>query len=853
MKRDDHGARRSSPRRAAPRRLAVWALLAASVVVAILAIRREDGRDSPAARRPPQGRVREAAPSSPDFVAIREAPSSAIAGTVRSSDGKPIEHARVCAVDVNHQPVGSPAAPCGDTTAAGLFSFAGLPAGAYFVRAGAVGFAPGAANGGLPVSLAQGESKSGLDIVLETGGARVSGVVLDATGGVVAQAHVRIARTPAGDVLDVTADDAGRFEAFLSTGAVAVTAQASGYAPAHAFVIAPASGLELVLTPGASLSGTVTAAENGQPVPNVAVRVVPVGGWGFPGHPSAVSGPEGTFTITGLEPGAYGVLAEGQRLRGENDGPFHVGVAEAVSGANIVVSAARRVVGQVMLKESGAPCRQGNVVLSQPENSATTVPILFTEITPSGAVVLESVPTGRYGVRVQCNDHVLAEGPRELAIAQDDVTGVQWKVTPGLGLRVRIVDQRDRPVPGYTFRLQLPHAAGEPAPTMMLTSDAEGKHDYPTILEPGRYVVAPSGNFKGDPVPVELREGMGKVEVALRLAGSGALMVNVLATSGEPIEGVTVVAIPLATAVPAASASAVALTPGTPVPASSTSGQGPSTGERAELTSVRTRAREGRVASPLGKGRYRIAPLEAGRYQVKIEDGVNPPADVGVGPKPVFDVVNGAELEARLTLDRGESIRGQVVDHSGGPLPNVWVSAIHEGEGDPNRRAQTLRSLGGRPSPGQRVLTDLDGRFRLFNLARNSGFALRAEDSRGLAAMRRQARPGEDVVIRFPATGELRGTLVASDGKAGELTVQATHLETGQTRALAILNKEGAWELAGIASGRVRLFATDDRGRSAQQVVEVPAEGRLDGIRLVLEGPPRLDEEPTAAGPTANE
>src|SRR5258706_13019656 len=68
--------------------------------------------------------------------------------------------------------------------------------------------------------------------------------------------------------------------------------------------------LVLTLGSGAQTTGTLTGTvtnQAGGPVPNAAVSVTPIAG----GAPQKVlTGPDGTFTITGLPPGSYRVDVE---------------------------------------------------------------------------------------------------------------------------------------------------------------------------------------------------------------------------------------------------------------------------------------------------------------------------------------------------------------------------------------------------------------------------------------------------------------------------------------------------------------------------------------------------------------
>jgi protocatechuate 3,4-dioxygenase beta subunit len=742
--------------------------------------------------------------------------SSSLAGSVRSAAGRAIEHAAVCAVSVNAKLVGSPPNPCVESDARGEYFLDALAPGVYFLRASAAGFEPGVANAGVAVLLTAAQDKAELDFVLRSGGAKVAGSVIDATGGPVAHAFVRAARAPGpSDMVDVETNDDGRFALTISSGSIALTARAAGYADAHSSAVAPASGLTLVLVPESTISGTVVTGKDSQPVAGITVRAVPVGSWGMSAHPLTQTNERGEFALSALKPGAYGLLAEGDHLRGSADGPYDLDVADAIRGAVVVVSPALSVSGSVVMKSNGEACRNGDVYLSQPEAAQVALPTLAAEIDSNGGVMFSSVVPGRYEVRVQCADNVLDEGPRTLEVGAADVSGVVWKVSPGLGLSVRVIDQRELPVPNATFQLQLPGQAGEAPPTMLLTADAKGRYEYPTTLDPGHYVLKPRGTFRGEPVALALEAGMGKVGVTLRFQGSGAINVTVRTRSGEPVEGVTVVAAPLDTAT--------------------------------KISPLQRRVTLGRQAAPLGAGRYHIASLEPGRYEVTVEDSVNPPVVAGSVERPAIDVREASEAQAEVVLERGESISGRVVDDAGNPLPNVWVSAIQDGDGDPVAAVRLATMLSGGPGPGQRVLTDLEGRFRLENLVGKTPFAVRAEELHGGVATKRGVRTGDDATLVMAATGVLIGTAV---GPKGELStgssIQISQVDTGWTRA-ALVNADGSWKFSNAMSGRLRLSAVDQAGRSAQREVDLGPRQTLDHISLVLQGDSAESAAPTVA------
>jgi hypothetical protein len=68
----------------------------------------------------------------------------------------------------------------------------------------------------------------------------------------------------------------------------------------------PTAGINATLRRGGSISGSVLAGTAAMPEPGVCVEVTPKTGLGVPGF--AVTGPGGTYLLTGLAPGSYAVL-----------------------------------------------------------------------------------------------------------------------------------------------------------------------------------------------------------------------------------------------------------------------------------------------------------------------------------------------------------------------------------------------------------------------------------------------------------------------------------------------------------------------------------------------------------------
>ncbi|HLK40386.1 MAG TPA: carboxypeptidase regulatory-like domain-containing protein [Polyangiaceae bacterium] len=762
------------------------------------------------------GPSRAALSAAPVAASVPSSAPAGLLGTVLSSAGGTIARARVCAAARGADPVAAPRLTCVDAGAKGAYWLELATPGAYTVTAQADGFAPGATTRGPLVVLAAGETKSGLDIVLDPGGAKVSGVVMDATGGPVPGARVlATSLTSALRTVAVESNREGRFALWMDPGAMTLTAEASGYAPGRAQRVAPSADVVLTLTPGSSIGGQVVAASGGPAVADVEVRAVPEGSWSSPAHRSSMSDADGLFTVRGLQPGRYRVVAEGTGWRGESSF-VDIGLAQAIDHVLVRVASAASVNGSVVLRSSGEPCRQGSVSLGPPQfdsspfdppaagdggspslTAATAVPALITDIGADGEVRFRAVPSGRYHVVVQCAEHRLAEGPQTIDVGSSPIEGLAWKVETGLGLTVRVTDEGGQPLPNAPFRLLWPPRARDGARIAMpLASDVHGSYAVPGILYPGTYTLQADGGYSAPPVDVELRDTSGKVEATLRLTGSGSVLVNVRSPARDPIDDVTV------TAVAAGGAQKVS-------------------------------------AVALGTGKFRIGPLSRGRYRIEVDDSVNRPATAGGGDGDSVEV-DGNAVETIVVLDRRGRIRGHVLDGSGQPLPDVWVSADCRGAGARSPLEEARLRLATQSGQGKRVVSDSTGRFIIGALARDATCVVRADEPEGASAERKDVAPGDaDVVVTLPALGALRGTATTEDGRPiDRLEIGVRVDETGKTRSETVALKDGTWQLDRISPGRLAIFARDEQGATAELRADLAPGQTLEGVRVSLRAGP---------------
>jgi hypothetical protein len=614
-----------------------------------------------------------------DPAMIRTTPTSGavIAGCVREiGGGERGIQAHVCAADTESIAIGRPQTICVSADMAGRYTLPLAGGKAYEISAEAPSFQPGLAMGGRPIALSSGERRSGVDIVLAPGGSKLSGVVLDLTGGPVAGAVVRATRfVPPKMTVATLSDQAGRFVLWTVPGHVALNTQATGYAPSLIGREAPSTQVVITLTPGASIQGRVVSATDHKGIPNVDVRAAPLQRGSSPLNRSGTSDSTGAFRIDGIEPGAYMLAAEGAGWLGGGAGALRLGLGETITDVVVTVSKAVGVTGRVLVQPENSPCKAGTVVLGPPGRvtnddppsvtsssdpaAQPSVPAMLTAIESDGVVHFRALPPGVYHPIVRCTDHVLRDGPNLVQVGETDVEGLVWNVEIGIGLVIHMVDENERPLPGARvwFRSASRHL------NTLLAAGLDGQYEYPSVLFPGTYLLVPGGDgYAADPVTVELRSGAGKVDATVRFKGQGSILVHVQEKDGTPIDDVRVRASVVGGEESAAGAM---FTTTAPVPATTTDD---------EVSPEIKQAPRPRyyMGVPLGDGSFRLGPLPLGRYVVQASDGVNPYFE-GQKPGGVVEVVGGVATET-IVVERTGSIRGVLVDPSNQPMADVLGS-----------------------------------------------------------------------------------------------------------------------------------------------------------------------------------
>lgn len=165
---------------------------------------------------------------------------------------------------------------CEAPDATGRYDLQGVPPGDYQVSLTANGHRPRIANPGEPIHLTNKDVELA-DAELDEGGAQITGVVSDATGGPIVGARVRATfssnELPPGRFLSAVtkSGEAGSFALTVEEGHVLLVAAADGYADDRMGTRAPIQGIHLALTPASRISGTVVTQSDRTPVEGIRV------------------------------------------------------------------------------------------------------------------------------------------------------------------------------------------------------------------------------------------------------------------------------------------------------------------------------------------------------------------------------------------------------------------------------------------------------------------------------------------------------------------------------------------------------------------------------------------------------
>ncbi len=456
----------------------------------------------------------------------------------------------------------------------------------------------------------------------------------------------------------------------LAPGIVTVVAEASGHAINWSAAVDVSTGdqrnVEIVLTPGQRIAGTVRIAD-GTPASGVQVEALLDGtraAFGLP-VPSAVTGPFGTFELTGLHARSYELLVRGPAVV-----PFLV---DSVRGGepDVAITVERAVaIRGVVLDESGRGLDGVRLIL-QGRRAMDPKPNVRTD--RDGRFELAGVAAGSHSVRViPPKGYVMVESAHELPAGAADVT-----------LRARRVpgspdSADDDSQVALTVRLLLPDgtALEEDGPAVDISSRPAGS----------------TGEWNSGGSSLSTSEG--SVGLEERMPGRYDMKIEVegfLPVYRQNVEAGTVGAVVRLDR--GASMSGIVVDEGgRPVGDAWVTSEGDS-----EVPGGPTAQR----VTTEDDGRFELTGLERGAQRVTVTHDHHAWAGVALpGPQP-----DGV----RIVLTAGVALEGRVIDADGAPLGNVRVVATNR--------------FGG--SMAHSVQTAPNGTFRIPRLARDEPVRMR--------------------------------------------------------------------------------------------------------------------------------
>jgi protocatechuate 3,4-dioxygenase beta subunit len=303
-------------------------------------------------------------------------------GRVRSREGEAIADAVVTLAPLGDDR-GLPLTARSD--ASGEWSITAIEPGRYALSATAAGFLAGLR----PELTLRAGDNPGLDVRLERGGNLLSGVVSDATGGVIESALVQvtpqtgIVRMRERDSYFTLTDAEGRYALQIPDGRHRVRASHLDYASEQVVLELAGSPAQrdFALVPTAVIEGIVRRESDGEPVAHAEVEWSRAREQILPGGDRisirerggrVIADGEGRFRIRGLPPGVVELSARASQLVSESGVEVVVGIAERVEEVELWLSAAADVHGRVVAAADGEPIEGASVELFGPGLSATT-------------------------------------------------------------------------------------------------------------------------------------------------------------------------------------------------------------------------------------------------------------------------------------------------------------------------------------------------------------------------------------------------------------------------------------------------------------------------------------------------
>jgi len=706
-----------------------------------------------------------------------------VTGRVEDLAGAGVPRAKVCTA---REAGASPRCVLADDR--GVYSLPGMRPGAAWVGASARGYVAPPAFDGRPyreIRVPTTGTLAGIDLLLRPGGAEVSGLVRDMSGGPIEGATVvslRGAELLADD--EVITDADGRFSMWVDTTSfVRIVASAEGYVTEEQLLFHPAGqAFELALFPEAVIEGRVVDARTGDALADVVVEASRRGAEALTARTDA----RGRFRLTGLSPGRYKPYLHDGTWLGHATRAVALELGETTSDVVIEAHGARRLRGRAV-REGERPCTEGRVTVRDASGEVAS----SQRPDPMGEVDIGGLLPGEYTVIVSCTmSWEGAPGPEfAVDLLDADVEDARWEVLEEhhgeRAVQGSVVGPSGASVPFARLELILDGGLEDGGMLAPLTlSDREGRFSFEHLPAGAYRLYTEAEGFAAGTTRFEIAERDVAVEVELE---SG---VDLRIQAKDP-SGVSV--------------------PGVEVKVGSTVDQ--------SSTWLKTNAEGWAEARDQRPGTHRIVVSRPG---VGGRAGAEDPSRWDEGT--LVDLEGDTEITVVVPARDG-SIRGRALRVDGDPVADALVEA---------RSSQTYLNFVGEPRAAvvAEARTDTEGNFVLEGLEADAVSVI-VSDAFGQSASQDGVEPGAALTLELPEPGELHGTVEIEGEDPPELFTITVTPKAGDRYAEDFLRSDGRWSIVGVPPGPARVEVHSAWG-TAQAKATVEAGGEAGPLTLRL-------------------
>jgi hypothetical protein len=553
---------------------------------------------------------------------------------------------------------------------------------------------------------------SGLSVVVQTG-ATLSGKITNAaTSEPVSGATVTATDSDGTLDSDVTGGNGTYQIAGLESGNVTVSASGPGLVPlssATVAVAAPGTTPDnIALQPGATVSGTITIPGGGSPPAGTTVEALPTDGTLPDGTIDSQDGVidsngDGGYSIAGLAPGAYSIVAASPGLGDATLSVTVVGTTP-ITGQDLALTDAGAVTGVITDAATGLPIAGVSV---SSDSLGTGGPVTTGT---DGSYSLPDVSVGSVRITVTPPDDTHVAQVVPTTVTADGPNVVSVALAPAGTLSAVIEDGSGNPLDGVQVTVAGPTFTGATGGVKadVLTTDATGTATD-TGLVPGSYDLQVQGSTVDHPFTITAALPDASFVVTVPVATLSGVVED---TGGNPVSGVPVNLVDggqsVATATTAAdgsyqfdattdgpfdivaasstvgvvSVSGVNATPGSPTAVPTlqagadtlettvSNGSGPVLGATVVLIPTSGPGTVTAVSATTdSSGDATLDNLTAGPYTMTVTDGTDAAASQAV-------TVSSTPQDVPVTLGEGGSIAGTITDSGAAPIAGAVVVAV---------------------------------------------------------------------------------------------------------------------------------------------------------------------------------